>query len=1119
MCSITLDVMAGAVRYAELHCHTNSSFLDGASHPHELVERAHELGYRALAVTDHDGFHGAVKVMEAARSVGMPVVYGTEVGLMAEGGDSGDPIAAAEQWDRERKQRSDLTGERIRRGRTTRSHGTKPIDRKQTDHLILLAGSPGAYASLSEFVTRSQFAGEKDRAVYRWTDLVELSNHPDIVALTGCWQGAVPRAAAAGDLAETIRRLARLKELFGRRLYVELWHHGLPEDDPRNELLFEAGRRLGVAAVATNQVHHAVRSDHDLADVLAAIAGRRDLIDGDGYRPATDERYLRTPLEMAERFSRYPGVVDRAAEVGERLAFDLRLVAPRLPDFPMPGHFTSEMQYLRYLTFEGARDVYPGVGEGGIDPKARERLEHELTIIERLGFPGYFLVVKDLVDFARSQDIYCQIRGSGADSAVCRCLELTRVDPIRLHLPFERFLSEERGRPPDIDLDLEADRREEVIQYCYRRYGRERAAMVANVVTYRARSVLRDVGKVFGMTQAQVDGLSKYVDSRNTANLRLEAPLPEGLTADMIYDICRRLDGFPRHLGIHSGGMVIADRPLHQVVPLEWGRMEGRTVLQWDKDDCAAIGIVKFDLLGLGMLNALHLAHDMILDAHGVDVDLAMIPQEPAIYRSLTAADTVGLFQVESRAQMATLPRMKPKTFYDLAVEVALIRPGPIQGQSVHPYLRRRNGDEPVRFPHPSTEPILAKTLGVPIFQEQLMELARICAGFDGGQSDRLRAAMTHKRGDEEMAKLADEVYAGMAKNGIVGAAADEIWEKLQGFSSFGFPESHSVSFAYIVYMSAWSKFHYPAEFLAALLNAQPMGFYSPNSLVQDAQRHGVVVCGPDINQSWHDCTIEHQDADPTDVVSYLGGSWRRGRGHVDDPIRPAVAVRMGLRYVRNLGDSEITRIETARLIGGEFSSPADLALRTGLGVKGLEGLAASGALEPIGLGRREGMWAAGALAEVGPGRLPLSPGSDPPALPGMSEQQEHLADLWAVSASTSHPIQFVRERLSAAGCITAAELLSLKRTKKGVRVGGVVTHRQRPGTANGVRFFNLEDETGLVNVVILPPVWEANYEVARKAPAMVIEGLVEFRDGVTNLVAHRFEPLPVESVRSRDFR
>jgi error-prone DNA polymerase len=820
---------------------------------------------------------------------------------------------------------------------------------------------------------------------------------------------------------------------------------------------------------------------------------------------------------MEARFRRYPGVVARSAGLGERLAFDLALVAPRLPDFPMPGHFRDEMDYLRHLTWEGARAVYPG-GDDGVEPTARRRIDHELGIIERLGFPGYFLVVKDLIDFARSQGIYCQIRGSGADSAVCRCIGLTRVDPIRLQLPFERFLSEERGRPPDIDVDFEADRREEVIQYCYRRYGRERAAMVANVITYRARSVLRDVAKTFGFTAAQVDGLSKYVDSHDPARLRdMDTALPEGMTTELIYDICWRLDGFPRHLGIHSGGMVIADRPLWQVVPLEWGRMEGRTVIQWDKDDSAAVGIVKFDLLGLGMLNALHLATDLVEDTHGVEVDLAMLPQEPAIYESMTRADTVGLFQVESRAQMATLPKMKPKTFYDLAVEVALIRPGPIQGQSVHPYLRRRNGEEPVRYPHPDTVPILEKTLGVPIFQEQLMELARVCAGFDGSQADRLRQAMTHKRSEQAMARLRDEVYEGMERNGIVGAAADEIWEKLQGFASFGFPESHSVSFAYIVYMSAWLRFHFPAEYLAGLLNAQPMGFYGPNSLIQDAQRHGVMVLGPDVNQSWHDCTIEPADADPDDIVTYLGQRWRRGRGHVDDPLRPAVAVRMGLRYVRNLGEREVTRIEAARILGGEFSSPEDLAFRTGLDVDALEGLAGSGALESIGLGRRAGMWAAGALAEIDPERLALSPGVEAPRLPVMSHEEIHRADLWSTGVSNRHPMSFVRDRLD--GCLTAAEALDVGRNLARVKVAGVVTHRQRPGTARGVYFLNLEDETGLLNIVVLPDVWTRHRQVVRKSPALVIHGRLEFYDGVTNIVARDFEPIGVQTVRSRDFR
>ena len=1109
--------------YAELHCHTNFSFLDGASHPEALVERAVQLDYQALAVTDHHGFYGLVKFWQAARKAGLPAAYGVEIGLELVPGPSqfesrvsspesrDDPLATASDSD-------ELRTGGPRRGRSKRMHGSKPAARPVTDHLLLLAPSPQGYAALSRLVSRAQFRGKKDAPRYTWSDLEAAAEQGELYALSGCWQGAIPRAAQRGDLDGALRAAARLRELFGRCLHIELWHHRMPEDDVRNDVMWEVGRRLQLPVVATNNVHYAHPGDVDLSEVLAAIGGRRSLEEGDGHRPATDERYLKTPAEMHSRFVRYPGAVERAGDLGRGLAFDLRLVAPQLPDFPMPGHFQDEMDYLRHLAFEGARDVYPG-RSGGIDPEAVQRLEHELDVIERLGFPGYFLVVWDIVNFARSRDIYCQIRGSGADSAVCRCLGLTKVDPIRLHLPFERFLSDERGRPPDIDLDLEADRREEVIQYCYRRYGRERAAMVANVITYRARSVLRDVGKTFGLTQAQVDGLSKYVDTRDPSKLRLEAPLPAGMTADFIYDVCHRLDGFPRHLGIHSGGMVIADRPLWQVVPLEWGRMEDRSVLQWDKDDCAAIGIVKFDLLGLGMLNALHLTVDLIRESHGIDVDLATIDQEPAIYEMLTTSDTVGMFQVESRAQMATLPKMKPKTFYDLAVEVALIRPGPIQGQSVHPYLRRRNGEEPVRFPHPSTEPVLAKTLGVPIFQEQLMELARICAGFDGGQSDRLRQAMTHKRSAEAMGKLQDEVYRGMAGKGIVGAAADEIWEKLQGFASFGFPESHSVSFAYIVYMSAWLKYHWPTEFLAGLLNAYPMGFYNPNSLVQDAGRHGVVTVPPNVNRSFHDCTIEPYDAGPYDVVTYYEKSWRRGRGALDDPIRPAVAMRMGLRYVRNLGAVDIARIEAARQIGGSFRSPEDLAQRTGLPVDVLEALAGAGALECLGLSRRAGMWAAGALAEIDPQRLPLAPGIEAPALPGMSRRDEHLADLWSTGVSVAHPVQFIRDRLDESGCVRISEMLAGRRNGVRAAVGGIVTHRQRPGTANGVIFLNLEDETGILNVVVLPDVWASNREVARRNPGLVLEGVVEYRDGVTNFVARRFSPWPAEGVTSRDFR
>ncbi len=1096
------------MRYAELHCHTNFSFLDGASRPRDLVNRAAALGYEALAVTDHDGFYGAVQFSQAAAETGLPVVYGIEIGLPREGGvEVSNPIPGPVS-----------VRDRPRRGRIRRHHGSKPTAVVPTDHLVLLAGSPRGYAALSQLVTRAQFRGKKDRPVFSYPDLEDAAACDDVVALTACSRGAVPRAAEEGDMEGAAAAAARLHGIFGRRLHVELWNHGMAKDDMRNDLLWEMAQRHRLPVVAANNVHHHIRSDAYLAEVLAAVAGRRDLDTADGFSSATDERHLKSPAEMGRSMARYPGAVTRAARLGRNLAFDLTLVTPRLPDFPLPGPFTTEAEYLRHLVYEGARTAYRGEA-GGIGEVARHRIDHELRIIEELGFPGYFLVVWDIVNFARSRDIYCQIRGSGADSAVCRCLGLTRVDPIRLELPFERFLSEERDRPPDIDVDFEAERREEVIQYCYRRYGRERAAMVANVITYRARSVLQDVGKAFGLTQAQVNGLTRYLDTRSPQLLEGLVDLPPGLTPELVFDVCTRLDGYPRHLGIHSGGMVISDRPLWQVVPIEWGRMEDRSVIQWDKDDCAAMGIVKFDLLALGMLNALHLTVDMVEETHGVTLDLAAIPQEPVVYEMLTRADTVGVFQVESRAQMATLPKMKPKTFYDLAIEVALIRPGPIQGHSVHPFLRRRNGEEPIDYPHPSTEPILRKTLGVPVFQEQLMELARVCAGFSPGQSDRLRQAMTHKRSDEAMGRLRDEVLAGMAANGITGAAAAEIWEKLQGFASFGFPESHSVSFAYIVYASSWLKYHWPTEFFCGLLNAQPMGFYSPNSLVQDAGHHGVIVLGPDINESAFDCTIVPHDVDPDDLATYSDMSWRRGRGAVEDPIRPAVALRIGLRYVRNLGEAEIARIEAARIVGGPFRNPGDLAHRTGLEVDAYEGLAASGALEALTLDRRAGMWAAGALGRVRPGRLPLDEGATPPQFPPMSKGEVHQADLWSTGVAVTHPVSFVRESLAAAGCITIAESLQTQRNGVRATVGGIVTHRQRPGTARGVRFFNLEDETGMLNVVVLPEIWEQHYETARKEIGLIIAGRLEYRDGVTNLVAHRFTAWAVAGVTSRDFR
>jgi error-prone DNA polymerase len=653
-----------------------------------------------------------------------------------------------------------------------------------------------------------------------------------------------------------------------------------------------------------------------------------------------------------------------------------------------------------------------------------------------------------------------------------------------------------------------------VIQYVYDKYGRERAAQVANVITYRPRSALREMAKVVGLSPGHADALTKWIDrwGRDSGSF-------EGLTDDgppvpkLALDLAEQVIDFPRHLGIHSGGMVMADRPLTECCPVEWARMENRSVLQWDKDDCAAAGLVKFDLLGLGMLTMLHLAVDLVREHEGVDVDLATIPQEPEVYALLSAADTIGVFQVESRAQMATLPRLRPEKFYDLVVEVALIRPGPIQGGSVHPYLRRRNGAEPITYPHPLLKECLEKTLGVPLFQEQLMQMAIDVAGFTPGESDRLRQAMGSKRSRARMAAMRDRLLVGMAARGITGEVADDIVHKIEGFADFGFPESHSVSFAYLVYSSSWIKLHYPAEFACALLNAQPMGFYSPHTIVRDATRHGVEVLGPCVERSRRDCTLEPR----TEAAGPIG---RPGPGwHADPSIH---AMRVGLRYVRGLSDALLDRIDDARA-EQPYVDLADFTRRTGAPTDALEALATAGAFGCFEHSRREALWAAGALRDARPDKLPgMVTGADAPRLPGMHEVEEVAADLWATGLSAArHPTEMVREQLAARGIVTAADLRSLP-DRTVVDVAGVVTHRQQPSTSKGVIFLNLEDETGLVNVICTPDVWKRFRKVARTAPALEIRGLLEKYQGVTNVLARRIVALPLgltDLLRSRDFR
>jgi error-prone DNA polymerase len=1052
------------VPYAELHCHSNASFLDGGSHPEELAEEAARLRLEALAITDHDGMYGIVRFAEAARALSLPTIFGAELTLAASGARAPGRRPGRQPGGPQRTGTPDPAGE----------------------HLVVLARGPEGYARLCRAISEAQMAGAKGAPRGELGRLAELHGGHWAV-LTGCRKGAVPGALVERGPAAAQVELDRLVQAFGRdNVFVELWDHGDPLDSARNDALVRLADRAGVEVVATNNAHYATPARRRLATALAAVRARSSLAELDGWLPAGAGAHLRSGFEQAARLARYPGTVELAAELGRDLAFDLELVAPRLPDFPVPpGH--TEMSWLRELATRGATRRY-GPRHAERTPGAWRQIDHELAMIEQLGFPGYFLIVWDIVEFCRRADIYCQGRGSAANSAVCYAIGITKADAVSLGLLFERFLSPERDGPPDIDLDIEAGRREEVIQYVYERYGRDRAAQVANVITYQARSAVRDMGRALGYAPGQLDAWARQVDAWGPIEATVDHEIPE-----QVMELARQVQRFPRHLGIHSGGMVICDRPVVEVCPVEWATMKDRSVLQWDKDDCAAVGLVKFDLLGLGMLSALHDTVDLVRTHSGVEIDLAALPQEAAVYDMLCAADSVGVFQVESRAQMATLPRLKPREFYDLVVEVALIRPGPIQGGSVHPYIRRRNGDEPVTYLHPLLERSLAKTLGVPLFQEQLMQMAVDVAGFTAAEADQLRQAMGAKRSSERMERLRGRLYQGMAERGITGEVADRIYEKLAAFANFGFPESHSVSFAYLVYASAWLKLHYPAAFLAALLNAQPMGFWSPNTLVADARRHGVVVRGPDVNLSAAAATLEADG----------GGS--------------GGAVRLGLSYVRSLGEELAERVAEGR----PYASMADLVRRTGVNEGQVEALATAGAFGSLGVERRAALWAAGAVAQARADRLPgTAVGAEAPRLPGMSPVELGAADLWATGLSgDSHPVQFARERLDELGAV-AAEGLAVVPPGTRVLVGGVVTHRQRPATAGGTTFLNIEDETGLINVICSRGVWARYRRVGRSAAALLVRGRLERAEGVINIVADQLRPLPLAAAtRSRDFR
>jgi error-prone DNA polymerase len=1066
----------GGPAWAELHCHSSYSFLDGASSPEELVAEAAELGLDALAITDHDGMYGVPQFAQAAgrlrqrTGVRLGTVFGAELSLDLPGGQGGIP---------------------------------DPVGR----HLLVLARDPEGYRRLCQVISAAQLrGGEKGRPVY---DLAELAQSHDghWVILTGCRKGAVPAALAAASapaispvraaagITAAARELHALIGMFGHQnVAIELTSHDHPDDDERNDTLYELATSTGTTVIATGNVHYASPRDAKLAQALAAVRARRSLDEMDGWLAASGAAYLRSGAEMAHRLRRYPQVRERTVELAQACAFDFHVIAPRLPDFPVPKNHT-EATWLRHLVELKAPERY---GRPERIDGAYAQIERELEVIVALGFPGYFLIVHDIVQFCEHQGILCQGRGSAANSAVCYALGITNVDPVRHGLLFERFLSAGRDGPPDIDLDIEHQRREEAIQYVYERYGRENAAQVANVISYRPRMALRDAGRALGYEPEQQDSWARQVGPRQYGPGQ---PIPPdaGVPPD-VSRLAARMQRLPRHLGIHSGGMVICDRPVGEVCPVEWARMPGRSVLQWDKDDCAYTGLVKFDLLGLGMLTALRDCLKLVEAHHGERWSLHSIPQEdPAVYDMLCEADTVGVFQVESRAQMATLPRLRPRKFYDLVVEVALIRPGPIQGGSVHPYMRRRRGDEMADVPHESMRQSLGKTLGVPLFQEQMMQIAIDCASFTPTEADRLRQAMSSKRAPERIEELRARLLDGMAANGIPPDVAEDIYVKILAFSSYGFPESHAISFAYLVYASAWLKCHYPAAFTAALLRAQPMGFYSPASLISDVRRHGVEVRGVDVNASAVRATLEKTN-------SNIAGS----------PLVHQPAIRVGLSEVRNLGEQPAAAI----VAGQPYRDLEDFARRTRLPVPALEALATAGAFGCFGISRREALWAAGAAATIRPGQLPgTTPGLAAPPLPAMTAAEETFADLWATGTYGTHPIDHIRPDLAERGVTEAAQL---KAAEDGaiVTVAGLVTHRQQPGTARGVVFLSLEDETGITNVICPPGVWERHRRLAMEANALVVSGRVESMDGAVSLLAARLRRLRVvAAARSRDFR
>jgi error-prone DNA polymerase len=1041
--------------YVELHCHSHWSLLEGASSPLELVLWARELGYEALALTDHDGLYGAMEFAQCAKAWGLRPITGAEVTL-----ESGY-------------------------------------------HLTLLCETQQGYANLCRLLSHAHLTHEKGRPAL---DLDTLARHTEgLIALSGCRRGEVPSLLAEGRIDEARTAARRYADIFSRQnSFIELQQNLVHGDTARNRELVALARRLRLGVVATNNVHYHVRERHRLQDVLVAIGHRTTLEASHTLRRPNSEFYLKSPQEMARLFADCPEALTSSIRIADRCQFDLtRDLDYRFPDYPCPPGETPD-SVLRRLCFEEARRRY-GLVSGRLPSQVEARLEEELRLIARHGLAGFFLIYRDLLELGKevAREVYGpdhadrppgRGRGSSVGSLVCYLIGLSHIDPLKNNLFAGRFLNEEMASVPDVDLDFSREVREKLILRVYERYGQEHVGLVCSFPTYRLRSAVRDVGKALGLPEAELDRLAKLSEHRSADHLREEMSRYPEFRARLgappwrdLVDLAEQIRGFPRHVSQHVGGMVISSKPLVELVPLEKARMPGRVVCQWDKDSIDDARMVKVDFLALGMLSLVDYCLDEIEARRGVRIDLSRIDfEDPAVYDMICAGDTVGVFQVESRAQMQTLPRTRPRSLEDLTVEVAIIRPGPIVGKAVNPYILRRQGKEPVTYDHPSLEPVLKETLGVILYQEQVIQAAMAVAGFTAGQADQMRRAMSRKRSREAMAAMWEEFRRGALNRGVDEKTARTVFDKVLGFAEFGFPKSHAAAFALLAYQSAWLKRYYPLEFTCALLNAQPMGFYPPEVIVGDARRHGVEVLPPDVNLSRWRCTVEGE------------------------------AVRVGLAYVEGVGEKGGRAIEEARDRGGPFRSLRDFCWRTSLRREVIESLVRAGAFDDLGLNRRELLWQLGLVyrpnghyAAERQIPLPLPTEQDEVPLHDLTRWERLVADYETMGFSAhDHPMAAVRPALGES-VVSTAHVETLEDGAE-VQVAGLVVCRQQPGTAKGFVFLVLEDEYGLANVVVKPAVYLRYRALVRAEPFVIISGRLQRRDGTTNVIAASFRPLRV---------